>query len=141
MKNILIVNDPPANRATLKDTLVQSAAALRRGLFHAMESHLLFPATAILVLALIWGTTLNLIKVEHAAAEHTAAVSSRELAETYEAQVVRAMREIDQTMKIVKFAYESAGKHANLPDLKTKALLPPDLLFTVSVADDKGNVV
>jgi len=141
MMKMLITDDAPANRVTLKDTLVQSAAVLRRWLGHATESHILFPTIAILVLALIWGTTLNLIKVEHAAAEHSVAMTSRELAGTYEAQVVRAMREIDQTLKIVKYAYESAGKQANLHDLKTKALLPPDLLFVVSIANDKGDVV
>ena len=56
------------------------------------------------VLAMIWGTTFNLIKSERAAAERAATLSSRELAETYEAQVVRALREIDQTLKVVKFA-------------------------------------
>src|SRR3989339_1443926 len=101
MMKRLITDDAPANRVTLKVTLVQSAAVLRRWLSHAAESHILFPTIAVLVLALIWGTTLNLIKVEHAAAEHSAAMTSRELAETYEAQVVRAMREIDQTLKIV----------------------------------------
>ena len=118
MKKIPIVKDPPANRATLKDTLVQSAVALRRWLGHATEPHILFPTIAVVVLALIWGTTLNLIKVQHAAAEHNTAVLSHELAETYEAQVVRAMREIDQTLKIVKYAYESAETHSNLDDLK-----------------------
>jgi hypothetical protein len=49
-----------------------------------MQSHILFPAIAVLVLAVIWGTTLNLIKIERVAAEHAAAGSSFELAETYE---------------------------------------------------------
>lgn len=141
MMKMLITDDSPANRVTLKDTWVPSAASLRRWLSHTTEPHILFPSIAIIVLAMIWGTTLNLIKVERAAAEHTAAVSSRELAETYEAQVVRALREIDQTLKLVKYAYASTGKYAILPDLKAKTLLPPDLLFAVSIADDKGDVV
>lgn len=137
----MISSDSPANRTTLKDTWGSFAASLRSWLSHAVESHVLFPAIAVLVLTLIWGTTLSFIKVERTAAEQSAAVSSRELSETYEAQVVRALREIDQTLKIVKYAYESIGKHANLSDLKAKALLPPDLLFAVSITDDKGNLV
>src|SRR5258708_27372122 len=51
------------------------------------------------------------------------------------------MREIDQTLKLVKFAYESKSGDINLTELKAKGLLPPDLLFIVSVADAKGRVV
>ena len=137
----MIPDVSPASRPTLKDTWGSSAATLKNWLSHATESSILFPAIAVLVLALIWWTTLNLIKVERAAAEQSAAVSSREMADTYEAQVVRALREIDQTLKLVKYAYESTGKCSILHDLKTKTLLPPDLLFAVSIADEKGDVV
>ena len=105
------------------------------------EPHILFPAIAVLILAGIWGTTLYLIKGERAAAEHTAVASSREQAETYEAQVVRALREIDQTLKFVKYAYELSGKQGVLQELKARALLPPALLFVISIADSEGNVV
>ena len=108
---------------------------------HATEPHILFPTIAVLVLAAIWGTTLSLIKDERFAAEHTAARSTRELANTYEAQVVRALREIDQTLKFVKYAYELRGQQVVLQELKAKALLPPDLLFAVSIADRQGHVV
>jgi diguanylate cyclase (GGDEF)-like protein len=106
-----------------------------------MEAHILFPAITILVLAVIWGTTLNLIQVEHATAERSAAASSGELLDTYEAQVVRALREIDQTLKLVKYAYELRNTPGVLQELKARALLPPDLLFVVSIADSNGDVV
>jgi diguanylate cyclase (GGDEF)-like protein len=138
---IALSNDSPVKSDTLKDNWRQSTAALKLWLINATESHILFPAIAALVLSLIWGMTLNLIRVERTAAEHAAAVSSRELAETYEAQVVRALREIDQTMRLVKYAYESAGKRTTLSDLKAKSLLPSDLVFVVSIADNKGDIV
>ena len=118
-----------------------AAARLRRYLARVIEPAMLFPAITILVLGVVWGTTLNLVKVERAAAEHAAAVSSDELAETYEAQVVRALREIDLTLKFVKYAYELRGRQAVLQELKDKSLLPPALLFVVSIADSTGNVV
>jgi diguanylate cyclase (GGDEF)-like protein len=114
---------------------------LRRKLGRATESYILFPAFAVLVLGVIWGTTLNLISVERAAAERAAAASSRELLETYEAQVVRALREIDQTLKLVKYAYEIEGERVALSELKGRSLLPPDIVFVVSIADPKGDVV
>jgi diguanylate cyclase (GGDEF)-like protein len=125
----------------LNDTWVRAGAALTRWSGHAIEPRILFPAIAVVALILIWGTTWVQIEGEHAAARRAAAASSRYLAETYEAQVVRALREIDQALKLVKYAYTGRNGHALLQELKVRTLLPPDLLFTVSIADDKGNVV
>ena len=117
------------------------SVAARHWLNQATEPHVLFPAIAILILAIIWGTTLNRIDAEHAAAGRAAAVSSRELAETYEAQAVRALREIDQTLKLVRYEHVPGRAQAVLQALKSRSLLPPDLLFAVSIADSKGDVV
>ncbi len=125
----------------LKDTLLALMRRLRRWLRHAAEPAILFPAIAAFGLVAIWGTTLSLIRGERVAAEHTAAASSRELAETYEAQIVRALREIDQTLKFVEYAYELRGEQAVLEELKSRALLPADLLFVVSIADGDGKLV
>ncbi len=120
---------------------IQPVAALRRWFSRATEPHILFPAIAILGLGAIWGTTVNLINVERTAAENTAAVTSREVAETYEAQVIRALREIDQTLKIVKYAYELKGKNFAMQELKARELLPPAQFFVISIADRAGNIV
>ncbi|QJR11168.1 hypothetical protein DSM104443_02240 [Usitatibacter rugosus] len=101
----------------------------------------IFPVIAVIALAMIWGATYKLIGIERAAAEHAVAVSGRELAETYEAQVVRALREIDQTLKLVKYAYERGRRFEVLQELKASALLPPELLFGISIADRDGNIV
>lgn len=118
-----------------------ATATVRRWLHQATEPHILYPAIAVATLVMIWGLSINLIRVERAAAEHTAAVSTRQLAETYEAQVVRALREIDQTLKIIQYVYELRGEQAVLKELKTRTLLPPDLLFIVSITDAGGDVV
>jgi diguanylate cyclase (GGDEF)-like protein len=140
MKQKLTTEDQHANRGIVKK-IWASDTALRHGLVRATEPHILYPAIAVLALAAIWGTTLNLIEGERAAAEHTAAVSAHQLAETYEAQVVRALREIDQTLMIVKYANDVWGPQDVLQKLKARALLPPTLVFVVSIADSEGNVV
>jgi len=137
MIQVQIAEHPPT--VALKGTSVPAEAALRRWLSHATQAHILYPAIAVLVLAAIWGTTLNLITVERAAAEQTAAASGRSLAELYKARVARALREIDQTLKIVSYAYELRGRQAVLQELKAGALLPPE--FVVSIADSKGDIV
>lgn len=65
------------------------------------------------------------MKLKHSDAKHVAAVSSREPLGTYEAQVVRALREIDQTLKLVKFWRERDPGHRPLAELRDKGLLPP----------------
>jgi diguanylate cyclase (GGDEF)-like protein len=115
--------------------------AFHRRLGQAIEPQILFPLIAVSLLAGIWGTTLNLLKVRRADAEHAAAVSSRELLGTYEAQVVRALGQIDEAMNLVKFWHNrDVGSHT-LADLKANGLLPPDLLFTVSISDAQGAIV
>jgi diguanylate cyclase (GGDEF)-like protein/PAS domain S-box-containing protein len=105
------------------------------------EPYVLFPVVALVLLGVIWGTTASLIAVERASAARAVASSSLVIAETYEAQVVRALREIDQTLKFVQFAHERAGGRIDLSDLKAKGLLLADLLFVVSVTDSAGRVV
>jgi hypothetical protein len=43
---------------------------------------------------------------------------------------------IDQTLKLVQYEYKSKGASA-LSDLKTGSLLPPDMLFVVSIETQK----
>ena len=114
---------------------------LRRGTARATEPQVLFPLIALFLLAAIWGTAFGVIRIKTSAAERAAAVSSRELLSTYEAQVVRALREIDLTLFLVKYWPERpAGRHT-LADLKNKGLLPPDLIFQVSIVAPDGTIV
>lgn len=118
-----------------------SKSSLRRGLSRVAEPHVLFPLVAALLLVITWGTTIGIIGVRHAATRHTTAVSSRELLDTYEAQVVRALREMDQALNLVKYWPQRAAGHFTLADPMEKGLLPTDLLFVVSIADAQGNIV
>jgi diguanylate cyclase (GGDEF)-like protein len=113
--------------------------AIHRRLGRVTEPQILFPLIAVFLLTAIWGTTWNVLRVRRADAEHAAALSSRELLSTYEAQVVRSLGDIDQALDLVKF-WPGRSEHT-LADLKDKGLLPPDLLFTVSIADAKGAIV
>jgi len=114
--------------------------SFHRVLGRATEPRVLFPLIAAVLLAVIWGLTFGILRVKHVAAEQAAAVASRELLSTYEAQVVRALHEIDQTLSLVKYWHERAGK-GGLAELRANGLLPPDLLFIVSIADREGAVV
>ena len=114
--------------------------SFHRLLGRATEPQVLFPLIAVFLLAVIWSSTFAILRVKHTAAAHTVAVSSRDLLDTYEAQVVRALREIDQTLSLVKYLHERSGG-SGLAELRDQGLLPPDLLFVVSIADREGAVV
>lgn len=113
----------------------------RRAFDQVREAYILFPLLAILLLLVIWAGTLYLIKVEQARAQRGIAEASLEIGATYEAQILRAVREIDQTLKLVKYAYESEHEPNPLPKLKARGLLPSPYLFDVSVVDASGRVV
>lgn len=140
MKN-LDLDELSADQAPLNDTEIPASSTQVHWFSYLIESPFLFPAIAVLVLAAIWGPTLSLIKVERTAAEQTAVVLTHELAETYESQVVRALREIDQTLKVVKYASDVLSMQDVLSKLKARDLLPPALVFVVSIADSRGDVV
>ena len=114
--------------------------ALRHGLSRGTEPVVLFPGLAILLLGMLWVATVSLIRLEYADARATAVVTTRELAETYEAQIVRALREIDRTLKWVAYTHASEGRESVLAELGEKGLLLPGFLFTVSIADADGNI-
>jgi diguanylate cyclase (GGDEF)-like protein len=114
---------------------------LRHRLGKLTEPQILFPVLALLVLGVLWSTTYLLIRSGRANAERAAVASTHELVETYEAQVVRAVREIDSTLKIVRFALERQEASSAIAALRSETLLPPELLFVVSIADREGRIV
>ncbi|MEA3219189.1 putative bifunctional diguanylate cyclase/phosphodiesterase [Immundisolibacter sp.] len=124
----------------LKEVSRRLLAALRHGLSRGTEPVLLFPGLAILLLGVLWIATASLARQEYANARATAVLTTRELAETYEAQIVRALREIDRTLKWVAYTHASDNHESILAELGDKGLLLPDFLFTVSIADADGNV-
>ena len=117
------------------------AAESRRRFVEPTDPHILYPAIAIVALVAIWASTLFVIQVERRAAERAAAGLTHSLTDTYEALVVRSLDEIDGTLKAVKYAFEIRGTPDVLQDLKARGLLPPALVFTISIADHKGQVV
>lgn len=105
------------------------------------EPQILFPFVAILLLTAVWVTTFSIGRVRYADAVNAAAAASTELLDTYEAQVVRALRDIDQTLRLVKFWHEHENGQGGLTQLRDSGLLPADLLFVVSVANSDGIIV
>ncbi|MDZ7859160.1 MAG: EAL domain-containing protein [Candidatus Krumholzibacteriota bacterium] len=113
-----------------------------RSWFHRLiEPPVLSIVMTVLFLAVIWAVTLNLIARERASADRTAAAMTMDVADTYEAQVVRALREIDHTLKMVRYQLDDKPAQVILEDLRSEELLPPEIVFTVSIIDARGEIL
>ena len=114
---------------------------LSRWLGHGLETHISLPLFAAVLLVVIWMSTAHFIEVEERAAQDSARTSTRELLDTYEAQVQRNLGGIDQTLKVLKYAVELKGAGGALPALNQQGLLPSGLVFVVSITDRDGRTV
>jgi diguanylate cyclase (GGDEF)-like protein len=114
---------------------------LRGWMHRGLEPQFLFPALAIVVVAIIWGTTLTYVRTLRVESERSAQVSTRDNVETYEAQVVRALDQVDQALAVVTYWHGQPGARRSLADLRDHDLLPPDLLFIVSTIDRNGKII
>jgi len=123
------------------DSLKLLVAKIRDRFNQTTSSVWLFPALTVLLLVILWGMTQNLISTERVRAEQTATALTQGMLVTYEAQALRALREIDQTLKLVKYTAELKGAQHALWELKAADLLPSELLFVVSIADAHGDIV
>ncbi|QIE29942.1 EAL domain protein (plasmid) [Caballeronia sp. SBC1] len=119
--------------------LIVLSTALRPVLRRLLEAYVLFPLFAAMLLVLTWTTVIHLISAENVVAQNAAAELSRELADTYQAQMVRNLVSIDQTLKTVKYAYEMKGG-AGLSELRDKGLLPPAIVFKVAIVGTDGRL-
>lgn len=117
------------------------STAGRSRLHRLIEPPLLYIVMTVLFLTVIWALTFNLIARERASADRTAAAMAMDVADTYEAQVVRALREIDHTLKMARYQINDKPAREILEDLRSEELLPPEIIFTVSIIDARGEIL
>lgn len=90
---------------------------------------------------LIWGLTWHLDRRAYMAQHATVSSETVSQVGIYEAQMIRALREIDRILAVTAYAIEQDGPQTALASLDAKNLLPPKMLFDVSVTDAQGNVI
>jgi len=118
------------------------ASTDRNKRFHRfLDAPVLIGALALIGLSLIWGATFHLTGDVVKSASASTASMTTDVAQTYEAQVVRALREIDQTLKLVRYDVQRQEPEAAINDLGDHDLLPPSLLFSVAVLSAEGELL
>jgi diguanylate cyclase (GGDEF)-like protein/PAS domain S-box-containing protein len=130
---------PPMHRSAAPATRRRTAWARR--LAPLRETHIALPPFALVLIIVLWIAAFNMIDRERDEAETGARDAARELVDTYEAQMARSLSAIDQTLKVLKYAVEQDGAWGAMNTLRRQGLLPPSMLFVVSVADRNGMVV
>ncbi|MCA1798322.1 MAG: EAL domain-containing protein [Xanthomonadaceae bacterium] len=111
------------------------------------NSSVALSVVGVLLLATIWWGTFMFAEFESEAATRATRASTVELAETYEAQVARTLREIGHALRLVRHAVaqqQALGRGVGapvLPALEANELLPPSLLFTIARTDEHGAVI
>jgi diguanylate cyclase (GGDEF)-like protein len=133
-----------ANRSrTLASSLKVLDAMPKRCLLRWKETHIWLPLLILLVLGVLWGVTFRAIDVERMRAQASARQLNQELMTAYEVQIVRNLGSIDQTLRVLKYAFELPGSSAPaaLATLDRQGILPSALVFTVSIADRSGMIV
>jgi diguanylate cyclase (GGDEF)-like protein/PAS domain S-box-containing protein len=124
-----------------QDAAPGAGKAARPRLALALETHISLPLFALVLLVAVWIATFHFIGVERENALAAARDAAREHVDTYEAQMGRNLANIDQTLKVLKYAVEINGPAGALAALRQQSLLPSSLVFVVSVADKNGIVV
>ena len=92
-----------------------STRNIRAAISRWTDLAIVLPLLLFILLGIIWNGIFVLIQVERDNARNDAARISVEQLHTYEAQMVRVLREIDQSLKIVKHTYEN-GNHEDVLD-------------------------
>lgn len=113
----------------------------RNMLRRLVEPHVLMPLAALIALAVMWGITFNTSRVEERRAHETSLQATERLVDTYEAQTLRVLNEINQNLKLIAYARRFAGKNGELAELHAQNLLLPKLLFTTRLVDRHGHVL
>lgn len=97
--------------------------------------------SGMLLLILTWGITWHLDRRAYAEQSSIISMEAASQAGIYEAQMIRALREIDRILAVTAYAVEQHGPEAALTRLDAKGLLPPKMLFGVSVTNAQGVVI
>ncbi|ODP31888.1 dGTP triphosphohydrolase [Pandoraea sp. ISTKB] len=95
----------------------------------------------LLILVLLWTAVLWRISIEHKAILRDTAASASTVSTALEQQTLRAIRQVDQITRFVKYEYERRHNDFNLKQTLSDGIVSERYMVLVSVADAKGNIV
>src|SRR5690606_18482590 len=106
-----------------------------------VDAYMLLPLVALGSLIALWLYTFRVILVERDCAESRAAKLANEQIEIYEAQMIRNLGAIEQTLKTIAYIHTLPGTRPALRELSEYGVIPSRLIFSIEIADRNGVII
>ncbi|MDR5854043.1 EAL domain-containing protein [Caballeronia sp. LZ062] len=117
------------------DSRLNAPSARRR------RALLAIPVLGSLLLVLLWAVIYARLSVEHEATTHESMASAAILSSALEQHTIKAIHQVDQITRFVKYEYEKAPEHFNLIATVEKGVVQSDTLVQVSLIDADGILI
>ncbi|ABC37337.1 bifunctional diguanylate cyclase/phosphodiesterase [Burkholderia thailandensis] len=99
------------------------------------------PLLGTLALALLWVAIIARLSVEKESAFRDAGASAAILSTALEQHTVKAIHQVDQITRFVKYEFEKSPARFNLARTVEKGVVPSDTLIQVSILDARGRLI
>jgi diguanylate cyclase (GGDEF)-like protein len=99
------------------------------------------PALGGLVLVLLWTVIFARLSVERDAATHASMASAAILSSALEQHTIKAIHQVDQITRFVKYEFEKAPGQFNLASTVEKGVVQSDTLVQVALIDEHGMLI
>ncbi|SAK49122.1 EAL/GGDEF domain-containing protein [Caballeronia calidae] len=117
------------------DTVLGAPSARRR------RALLAIPVLGTFVLALLWAVIFARLSVEREATTHESMASAAILSSALEQHTIKAIHQVDQITRFVKYEYEKSPDNFDLIATVEKGVVQSDTLVQVSLIDEYGTLV
>ena len=102
---------------------------------------LAIPALGVLVLILLWTVIFARLSVEKEATYREAMASAAILSAALEQHTVKAIHQVDQITRFVKYEFEKTPNHFDLASTVEKGVVQSETLVQVSLIDEHGKLI
>ncbi|TAM07503.1 MAG: EAL domain-containing protein [Paraburkholderia sp.] len=102
---------------------------------------LAIPLLGVLVLILLWAVIFTRLAVEKDATMREATASAALLSAALEQHTVKAIHQVDQITRFVKYEFEKSPRTFNLAKTVEKGVVQSDSLVQVSLIDEHGTLI
>ncbi|MEX3957058.1 EAL domain-containing protein [Trinickia sp. EG282A] len=99
------------------------------------------PVLGLLVLVLLWTVISARLSVERESTYREAAASAAILSAALEQHTIKAIHQVDQITRFVKFEFEKNPEHFDLRSTVEKGVVQSDTLVQVSIINEHGTLV
>ena len=121
--------------AAMRSTRSADRSAIRR------RSLLAIPLFGFLLLGVLWIVILSRLQVEKEASYRESSASSAILSAALEQHTIKAIHQVDQITRFIKYEFEKSPEHFDLRTTVDKGVVQSDTLIQISLIDKDGKLI